>query len=100
MHPDHSNGLTDANGKAIYPHVELVVAERDVKHWHDDAAMARATERQQMRFFRWAREQIAPYQNQRREPKGEVFPGVTAVPLYGHTPGHTGYLVASKGESC
>ena len=41
MHPDHSNGLTDANGKAIYPHVELVVAERDVEHWFDDAAMAR-----------------------------------------------------------
>ena len=60
MHPDHSNGLTDANGKAIYPHVELVVAERDVNHWHDDAAMARATERQKMRFFQWAREQIAP----------------------------------------
>ena len=98
MHPDHSNGLTDANGKAIYPHVELVVAERDVAHWFDDAAMGRATERQQMRFFRWAREQIAPYQNQRREPKGEVFPGVTAVPLHGHTPGHTGYLVASSGE--
>ena len=98
MHPDHSNGLTDANGNAKFPHVELVVAERDVDHWHDDAAMARATERQQMRFFRWAREQIAPYQNQRREAKGEVFPGVTAVPLYGHTPGHTGYLVASKGE--
>jgi glyoxylase-like metal-dependent hydrolase (beta-lactamase superfamily II) len=98
MHPDHSNGLTDAEGKAIYPHVELVVAESDVKHWFDDAAMAKATERQQMRFFRWAREQIAPYQNQRREPKGEVFPGVTAMPLYGHTPGHTGYLVSSKGE--
>src|SRR6266568_3683222 len=97
MHPDHSNGLTDANGQAIYPHVELVIAEREVAHWFDDAAMGRATERQQMRFFRWAREQIAPYQNQRREPKGEVFPGVTAVPLYGHTPGHTGYLVASRG---
>jgi glyoxylase-like metal-dependent hydrolase (beta-lactamase superfamily II) len=98
MHPDHSNGLTDANGKAIYPHVELVVAERDVAHWHDDAAMARATERQKLRFFQWAREQIAPYQDRRREPTGEVFPGVTAVPLYGHTPGHTGYMIASRGE--
>ena len=98
MHPDHSNGLTDENGVAKYPHVELVVAERDVNHWFDDAAMARATERQQIRFFRWAREQIAPYQKQRREPKGEVFPGVTAVPLYGHTPGHTGYLISSKGQ--
>ena len=98
MHPDHSNGLTGADGVAKFPHVELVVAERDVDHWHDDAAMARATERQKLRFFRWAREQIKPYQS-RRDAKGEVFPGVTAMPLPGHTPGHTGYLVASKGES-
>jgi glyoxylase-like metal-dependent hydrolase (beta-lactamase superfamily II) len=98
MHPDHSNGLTDENGVAKFPQVELVVAERDVAHWFDDAAMARATERQQMRFFRWAREQIAPYQKQRRDAKGEVFPGVTAEPIPGHTPGHTAYRVASKGE--
>jgi glyoxylase-like metal-dependent hydrolase (beta-lactamase superfamily II) len=98
MHPDHSNGLTDENGVAKFPHVELVVAERDVDHWFDDAAMAKATERQKLRFFQWAREQIAPYQKQRRDAKGEVFPGVTAEPIPGHTPGHTAYRVASKGE--
>ncbi len=98
MHPDHSNGLTDENGVAKFPHVELVVAERDVDHWFDDAAMARATERQKLRFFQWAREQIAPYQKQRRDAKGEVFPGVTAEPVPGHTPGHTAYRIASKGE--
>ena len=93
MHPDHSNGLTGPDGVAKFPDVELVVAERDVDHWHDDAAMARATERQKLRFFQWAREQIKPYQSRRRDAKGEVFPGVTAMPLPGHTPGHTGYLV-------
>jgi glyoxylase-like metal-dependent hydrolase (beta-lactamase superfamily II) len=98
MHPDHSNGLTDENGVAKFPHVELVVAERDVAHWFDDAAMAKATERQKLRFFQWAREQIAPYQKQRRDAKGEVFPGVTAEPIPGHTPGHTAYRIASKGE--
>jgi glyoxylase-like metal-dependent hydrolase (beta-lactamase superfamily II) len=98
MHPDHSNGLTDENGVAKFPHIELVVAERDVDHWFDDAAMARATERQKLRFFQWAREQIAPYQKQRRDAKGEVFPGVTAEPIPGHTPGHTAYRIASKGE--
>jgi glyoxylase-like metal-dependent hydrolase (beta-lactamase superfamily II) len=98
MHPDHSNGLTDENGVAKFPHVELVVAERDVDYWFDDAAMAKATERQKLRFFQWAREQIAPYQKQRRDAKGEVFPGVTAEPIPGHTPGHTAYRVASKGE--
>jgi glyoxylase-like metal-dependent hydrolase (beta-lactamase superfamily II) len=98
MHPDHSNGLTAPDGTARFPHVELVVSERDVDHWHDDAAMAAATERQKLRFFQWAREQIKPYQNRRRDARGEVFPGVTALPLPGHTPGHTGYLVASNGE--
>jgi glyoxylase-like metal-dependent hydrolase (beta-lactamase superfamily II) len=98
MHPDHSNGLTDENGIAKFPHVELVVAERDVDHWFDDAAMAKATERQKLRFFQRAREQIAPYQKQRRDAKGEVFPGVTAEPIPGHTPGHTAYRIESKGE--
>jgi len=99
MHPDHSNGLTGPDGVARFPDVELVVAERDVDHWHDDAAMSRATERQKLRFFQWAREQIKPYQDRRRDARGEVFPGVTAMPLYGHTPGHTGYLVSSQGQS-
>src|ERR1700760_4815483 len=30
--------------------------------------------------------------------QGEVFPGVTAVPSLGHTPGHTAYLIASGNE--
>ena len=30
---------------------------------------------------------------------GEVFPGVTAIPATGHTPGHTMYLIQSGGES-
>ena len=98
MHPDHSNGLTGNDGKPIFPDVELVVSERDVAHWHDDAAMARATERQKLRFFQWAREQVKPYMDRRRDAQGEVFPGVTALPLYGHTPGHTGYMVSSRGE--
>src|SRR5665811_2253557 len=30
--------------------------------------------------------------------RGEVFPGVTAVPSLGHTPGHTAYLIASGND--
>lgn len=42
------------------------------------------------------REQVAPYKKRTRLfRQGEVFPGVTAVPSLGHTPGHTAYLVAS-----
>ena len=30
---------------------------------------------------------------------GEVFPNVTAVPIPGHTPGHTAYLIADGNDS-
>jgi glyoxylase-like metal-dependent hydrolase (beta-lactamase superfamily II) len=99
MHPDHSNGLIDDQGRSCFPEAELVVPELDVKHWHDDAQMAAASERHRIRFFEGARKQIKPYLNRRRDAVGEVFPGVTAHPLPGHTPGHTGYMIESNGES-
>jgi glyoxylase-like metal-dependent hydrolase (beta-lactamase superfamily II) len=97
MHPDHSAGLTDlATGRAHYPNAELVVHENEPRHWTDDAAMARGTDRQKKLFFQQAREQMAPYRNRMRTfTHGEVLPGVTAIPCPGHTPGHTSYLISS-----
>jgi glyoxylase-like metal-dependent hydrolase (beta-lactamase superfamily II) len=100
VHPDHSNGLTDAAGVARFPMAEIVVNGNEVDHWHNDAAMAKANERQRVRYFQAARTQLAPYHNRlRRITSGEVFPGVTAVPIPGHTPGHTAYMIASGSES-
>ena len=98
MHPDHSAGLTDmTTGRANYPNAELVVHENEPRHWGDDAAMARGSEREQRLFFQAGREQIAPYRDRLRlfGKAVEVFPGVTAVPCHGHTPGHCGYMIAS-----
>lgn len=99
MHPDHSNGLTSKDGERRFRNAELVVSELDVRHWHDDAARARANERQQLRYFDWARFQFKPYSDSWRNASGEVFPGVTAIPAPGHTPGHTAYLIASGSDS-
>ena len=100
MHPDHSAGLTDlATGKPHYPNAELVVHENEPKHWFDDAAMARGSEREKKLMFQQAREQTAPYRDRMRTfTKGDVFPGVTAIAAHGHTPGHTAYLIESNGE--
>ncbi len=100
MHPDHSNGLTDASGAAVYPNAELLIHEDDVRHWSDDAAMAAAPERKRVRYFQAARAQLAAYGGQLRTIRdGEVFPNVAAVPIPGHTPGHTAYLVADGNDS-
>lgn len=66
MHPDHSNGLSDAAGRRLFPNAEVVLHEN----------------RDRVREFR----------------DGDVFPGVTAIPIPGHTPGHTAYLIASGRE--
>ena len=100
MHPDHSAGLTDmVTGRPNYPRAELVVHENEPRHWFDDAAMARGTEREKKLMFQQAREQTAPYRSRMRTFRdGEVLPGITALPIPGHTPGHTGYLIESGGE--
>lgn len=100
MHPDHSAGLTDmTTGSKHFPNAALVMHENEPKHWFDDAAMARGNNREKKLFFQAGREQTDPYRKQwSLFQKGEVFPGVTAMPFHGHTPGHTGYLVASGNE--
>jgi glyoxylase-like metal-dependent hydrolase (beta-lactamase superfamily II) len=103
MHPDHSAGLTEMpSGRPNYPNAELVCHENEPRHWlEDDAAMARGTEREKKLMFGQAREQVAPYRARMRtfaRPETEVFPGVRALPLHGHTPGHSGYLIESGGE--
>ncbi len=100
MHPDHSAGLTDrATGNPYYSNAELVVHENEPRHWFDDGAMSRATEREKDYMFQQARDQTAPYLDRMRTfTDGDVFPGVTAIPCPGHTPGHTSYLIESGGE--
>lgn len=102
MHPDHSAGLTDRDtGQPFFPNAELVVHENEPKHWFDDGAMAQGTEREKVLMFQQARDQTRPYQDRMRLISGgeEVFPGITALPCPGHTPGHTGYRVDSSGQS-
>jgi glyoxylase-like metal-dependent hydrolase (beta-lactamase superfamily II) len=102
MHPDHSAGLTDPKtGEKFFPNAELVVHQNEPRHWQDDGAMSRADDRARKLYFQCAREQMAPYHNQMRTFDGpvEVFPGVTSVPLHGHTPGHSGYMIESGGKS-
>jgi glyoxylase-like metal-dependent hydrolase (beta-lactamase superfamily II) len=100
MHPDHSAGLTDmSNGQRLFPNAELVMHENELAHWFDDGAMTKVDERSKELYFQAGREQVTPYKDRTRLfRQGEVFPGVTAVPSLGHTPGHTAYLIASGND--
>ena len=100
VHPDHSGALFDmTTGRRNFPNAELVMNENEIAHWFDDAKMAAGSEREKRLFFQAGRDQLAPYRDRWRLFKsGEVFPGVTAMPRPGHTPGHTIYMISSGKE--
>lgn len=99
LHGDHAGGLCDAAGGALYPNAELFVAEPEAAFWLDEGLPARAPDAMKPTVA-LATGAVGAYAGRttRFAPGGEVAPGITAVALPGHTPGHTGFLVESEGE--
>lgn len=98
-HPDHVGGLVDATGHIVFPSAELVAHRREIKFWRDDGNLARATERARGNF-QIARTVFDGYSDKLRTfDEGEVLPGISAMPLPGHTDGHTGYVFESRDQS-
>jgi glyoxylase-like metal-dependent hydrolase (beta-lactamase superfamily II) len=98
LHSDHSFGLVDAEGRALFPRAELVVHEKEAAFWLDRTVLPDDPERIRNNSAN-QRRVTAPYKDRiRRIKDGEVFPGITAVLRPGHTPGHTNWLLQSGGD--
>jgi glyoxylase-like metal-dependent hydrolase (beta-lactamase superfamily II) len=98
MHPDHSWGLVDETGRAVFPKAQIVVHEVEAAFWLDRAARPDDSERL-VRNTRMQRAVTEPYRDRiRRVADGAVMPGITAALRPGHTPGHTNWLLESNGE--
>lgn len=98
-HPDHVGGLMDASGEPVFPNAELVAHYREVAFWQDDGNLSRAPERARGNFL-MARQAFDGYRDRLSTFEGgEVLPGITAMPLPGHTAGHTGYRLDSGDKS-
>ncbi len=96
-HADHVGGLT-LDGHPVFPKAEVVVNETELAFWRDDAIMASAGEGARP-FFLAARTAFDAYRDRLRPVAGgEVAPGIALVPLPGHTPGHSGFHVASGAD--
>ncbi|HEY6992278.1 MAG TPA: MBL fold metallo-hydrolase [Xanthobacteraceae bacterium] len=95
LHPDHSNGLVDDAGKAVYPNAQIVLHEAEAAFWLDRDEASGQTERIRRNIGK-AAVTTRPYRGRMRTVGGgEAGPGISAVPLAGHTPGHTGWLIQS-----
>jgi len=99
IHPDHTNGLVDGSGKPVFPNAEIYVHRADAAFWLNDENRATAPDGLKIQFD-WAKAAFAPYKDRLHLiAPGEVLPGVEAVGLPGHTPGHCGYVVHSDGKA-
>jgi glyoxylase-like metal-dependent hydrolase (beta-lactamase superfamily II) len=98
LHMDHVGGLTDAEGRPAFPNAKLFVHQAEAAYFMDtpvsrlDARSARNVDQQ--------RAAVLAYGTRiRRVADGEGLPGLTAHLAPGHTPGHTAWRIASRGES-
>ncbi len=99
MHMDHVGGLLDASGALAFPNAELWVAETEIAFWQSDA-MKQAAPEARRGSFDGARRATSPYADKlHRFGFGEIMPGLEAIDMPGHTPGHTGFMVSSNGET-
>ncbi len=100
FHPDHINGIKDKDGKKVFAKAEIHVPAPEWAYWMDDANMSAAPEAMRplflnvRRIFRDIADEV-----KRFEPGAEIAPGVTSIPAYGHTPGHSAFTVNSGNQS-
>ncbi|QPH53016.1 MBL fold metallo-hydrolase [Pontivivens ytuae] len=99
LHPDHVGGAVD-DGAASFLNAELVVAQEDLDFWTNPDIRAGAPD-EARGFFDLAVGVTQAYADRTTVFSGEtsIAPGITAIPLPGHTPGHTGYMIEDGGES-
>lgn len=92
MHPDHIAGMITPEGAAVFANAELVLTEGEHAYWGDDAKTAPLPEAIQG-WATLARAVLAAYGDRLRiiAPDAEIAPGLNAMPLPGHTPGHGGW---------
>ena len=94
LHGDHTGGL-QKDGKALFPNARVYLAQQEYDYWT------------RINVNQGAVDALAPYKDrleliQPCDPYGsieELFPGISPIAAFGHTPGHTGFLVESKGKS-
>jgi glyoxylase-like metal-dependent hydrolase (beta-lactamase superfamily II) len=99
LHIDHAGGLLTKEGVPAFANAELIVPEEEAKYWLDPSFPAAAPERQRG-MVPAAVNGMAGYKSRTTlfAKNAEVVKGIKSVPLPGHTPGHTGYVISDGAD--
>jgi len=100
LHADHVGGIAPG-GIAAFPNAVIRSSKLDADYWLDDGN-ERAAPDFLRPMFEGDKASLKPYIAAGRylpfEGEQEMVPGIRSVPLPGHTPGHTSYVVESRGQ--
>lgn len=100
IHTDHTGGLMNGSTR-VFPNATIHVDRREVDYWLSPDKRAQAPAQMQQ-YFDQAQLKFGPSvaagKVQMFDGATELFPGIRSVPAYGHTPGHSFYVLESQGE--
>jgi glyoxylase-like metal-dependent hydrolase (beta-lactamase superfamily II) len=100
LHGDHIGGLVK-DGKPAFPKAKVFVARAERDYWTNDEAMRQSPESRRG-LFPLIQDVLRVLEQNGRlllfTPGDVLSPGIASVDLAGHTPGHTGFMLASKGK--
>ena len=95
FHPDHFFGLYTKENAQVFGNTEVIVPEAEYKYWADPSVIEKLPEARRG-VARRVQSSMPQWKNLKQVAADkDAVPGVRAVPTYGHTPGHTSFLVSS-----
>ena len=93
MHGDHIGGLLK-DGKAVFPNAELYVSQAEHDYWistDNNANIQNIFEAYKSKLHLFEPADLG-------SDKQNLFPGFQGIKAYGHTPGHTVFMIESDGS--
>jgi glyoxylase-like metal-dependent hydrolase (beta-lactamase superfamily II) len=104
MHGDHIGGLLTEGNKIAFPKAKLYLAQQERDYWTSEEIMNTFPEDRQL-GFKNSQKALTAYGDavQTFDPRGLdagpelLLPGIRPIAAFGHTPGHTLFMVESEG---
>jgi glyoxylase-like metal-dependent hydrolase (beta-lactamase superfamily II) len=100
IHTDHTGGLMDGPTR-LFPNAVIHASKKEVDHWFTPGNRENAIPFQKQ-YFDQAKAKFGAYleagQVKTFDGAVELLPGLSSLPAPGHTPGHTFYVLESKGQ--
>jgi glyoxylase-like metal-dependent hydrolase (beta-lactamase superfamily II) len=91
LHGDHFGGLTKDDERS-FPNAKVYIPKPEYDYWMSDEAKYADNARKVLKMYE---NDIILFEPGTFEKPFEIIKGIKGIAIYGHTPGHTGYLVES-----